>query len=349
MGPSLSEKLPESQNNYADYLQYSTHNAFTFDQVSENDTLKLLCNLKESKSTGPDKINARLVKDSAEVICPTLTKLFNRSLWQGIFPATVSPMYKNGDKSDCTNYRLISVLSTIAKILEKIVYNQLISYINENKILTNNQFGFRKSHSTTTSLLKSTNKWFLNIDKGLINGVLFLDLRKAFDTVDHKILIDKLKLYGITGSTLNWFMSYLDKRYQTCKVNNVKSSKKLIKCGVPQGSYLGPLLFLLYVNDLPNCLDQAEPSMFADDTNVSTSAESVVKLEKQLNFELDNIYRWLVATRLTLNVSKTEYMIIGSRHNLRKIEKKPTIKIGSETVNRVHAHSPPQRLFDLLN
>ena len=341
VGPSLSEKLPESQNNYADYLQYYAHNAFTFDEVSENDTLKLLCNLKDSKSTGPHKINARLVKDSAEVICPTLTKLFNRSLRQGIFPedlknATVSPIYKNGDKSDCSNYRPISVLSTIAKILEKIVYNQLISYINENNILTNNQFGFRKSHSTTTSLLKSTNKWFLNIDKGLINGVLFLDLRKAFDTVDHKILIDKLKFYGITGSTLNWFISYLDKRNQTCKVNNVKSSRKLIKCGVPQGSNLGPLLFLLYVNDLPNCLDQAEPSMFADDTNVSTSAESVENLETQLNFELDNIYRWLVANRLTLNVSKTEYMIIGSRHNLGKIKKDPTIKIGSETVNRVH-------------
>ena len=260
---------------------------------------------------------------------------------QGIFPedfknATVSPIHKNGDKSDCSNYRTISVLSTIAKILEKIVYNQLIFYINENNILTNNQFGFRKSHSTTTSLLKSTNKWFLNIDKGLINGVLFLDLRKAFDTVDHKILIDKLKFYGITGSTLNWFISYLDKRYQTCKVNNVKSSRKLFKCGVPQGSNLGPLLFLLYVNDLPNCLDQAEPSMFADDTNVSTSAESVEKLETQLNFELDNIYRWLVANRLTLNVSKTECMIIGSRHNLGKIEKDPIIKIGSETVNRVH-------------
>ena len=146
--------------------------------------------------------------------------------------ATVSPIYKNGDKSDCSNCRPNSVLSTIAKILEKIVYNQLISYRNENYILTNNQFGFRKSHSTTTSLLKSTNKWFLNSDNGLINGVLFLDLRTAFDTVDHKILIDKLKLYGITGSTLNWFLFYLDKRYQTCKVNNVKLSRKLIKCGV---------------------------------------------------------------------------------------------------------------------
>ena len=282
VGPSL-----------CDYLQYSTQNSFTFDEVSENDTLKLLCSLKESKSTGPDKINARLVKDSAEVICPTLTKIFNSSLQQGIFPedlknATISPIYKNGDKSDGSNYRHISVLSNVAKILEKMVYNQLISYINENNILTKSQFGFRKSHSTTTSLLKSTNKWLLNIDKGLINGVL-LDLRKAFDTVDHKILIDKLKLYGITGNTLKWFISYLDKRYQTCKVNNVRSSRKLIECGVPQGSNLGPLLFLLYVNDLPNCINQAEPSMIADDTNISTLAGSVEKLETQLNIELDKI------------------------------------------------------------
>ena len=196
-------------------MQYSTQIAFTFDKVIENDTLKLLCSLKESKSTGPDKINARLVKDSAEVICATLIKIFNSSLQQVIFPedlknATISPVYKNGDKSDCSNYRPISVLSNVAKILEKIVYNQLISYIKEN-ISTNSQFGFRKSHSTTTSLLISTNKWLLDIDKGLINGVLFLDLQKAFDTADHKILIDKLKLYGITGNTLNWFISYLDK------------------------------------------------------------------------------------------------------------------------------------------
>ena len=137
MDPSLSKELPESQNNYADYLQYSTQNSFTFDEVSENDTLKLLCSLKESKSTGLDKINARLVKDSAEVICPTLTKVFNGFLHQGIFPedlenATISPIYKNGDKSDGTNYRPVSVLSNVAKILEKIVYNQLISDINEN-------------------------------------------------------------------------------------------------------------------------------------------------------------------------------------------------------------------------
>ena len=340
VGPSLSENLPESEKSYSDYVQHSIYETFSFSEVSENDTLKLLCGLKESKAAGLDKINAKLVKDSAEVICPTLTKIFNRSLQQGIFPedlknAFVSPIYKNGDKSDCSNYRPISILSTIAKVLEKTVYNQLISYLNENNILSNSQFGFRKQHSTTTSLLNATNNWLLNIDKGLINGVLFLDLRKAFDTVDHKILIEKLKLYGITGVALKWFISYLEKRYQSCKVNNVKSSRKLIECGVPQGSNLGPLLFLLYVNDLPNCLDQAKPSMFADDTSITASSESVEELEALLNSDLDNIYQWLVANKLTLNVSKTEYMIIGSRHNLSKINMDPKIKIGGESISRV--------------
>ena len=235
-------------------MEYFGQNTFTLSDICENDTLKLLYGLKESKASGSDKINARLIKDSGEVICSTLTKLFHRSLQSGIFPddlknAIVTPIYKNGDKSDCSSYRPISILSIIVKVFEKLVYNQLITYIDENKILSDSQFGFRKRHSTSTSLLNATNNWFSNIDKVLINGVLFLDLRKAFDTVDHKILIDKLQTYGIKNSALSLFVSYLDKRYQFCKVNNVKSSRKIIECGVPQGSNLGPLLFLLYVND----------------------------------------------------------------------------------------------------
>ena len=339
VGPSLAKDLPECEKSHVDYMHYSGQNTFTFSEVSENDTFKLLCGLKESKAAVPDKINARLVKDSAEIICSSLTKIFNRSLQCGIFPddlknAFVSPIYKNGDKSDRSNYRPISVLSTVAKVFEKLVYSQIISYIDDSKILSNSQFGFQKGHSTTTSLLNATNNWLLNIDKGLINGILFLDLRKAFDTVDHKILINKLEMYGIKNSAFNWFKSYLDKRYQTCKINNVKSSRKVIECGVPQGSNLGPLLFLLYVNDLPNCLVNSKPNLFADDTNVSTFAKSTEELEKRLNLDLKNIYQWLVANKLTLNLTKTEYMIIGSRHILNKIHSDLDIKIGDYSVKR---------------
>ena len=196
-------------------------------------------------------------------------------------------------------------MSIIAKVFEKLVYNQLTSYIEESKILSNGQFGFRKRHSTSTSLLNATNNWLLNIDKGLINGVLFLDSRKAFDTVDHKILTNKLQIYVIKNSALNWFISFLDKRL-TCKVNNVKSSRKTIECGVPQGSNLGPLLFLLYINDLPNCLAHSKPNLFADDTNIFTSAECIKGLEKRLNSDFEKIYQRSSSNKLTLNLIKTE-------------------------------------------
>ena len=144
-------------------------------------------------------------------------------------------------------YRPISVLSVIAKILEKIVFNQLCNYLDDNKIITNQQSGFRKKHSTETSLLAATDRWYCNMDNSLLNGVLFLDLKKAFDCVDHQVMLNKLALYCIRGITLNWFKSYLSNRKQICKVNNIFSDIKPINTGVPQGSNLGPLLFLSYM------------------------------------------------------------------------------------------------------
>ena len=146
--------------------------------------------------------------------------------------ATASPVYKTGDKLDCGNFRPLSVASVIAKLFEKIAFNQHISCLDENDILTQHQFGFKKSHSTLTSFLNATNNWLVDVDEGLINGVLFLDLKKAFDTVDHQILISKIKFYGITGIPLKWFTSYLICHKQSCKVNNVTSTNEQIKCGL---------------------------------------------------------------------------------------------------------------------
>ena len=229
---------------------------------------------------------------------------------------------------DETNYRPISVLSVVSKLFEKLIYQQMYSYLDNNELLIPFQSGFRKGNSTSTSLLNTTNTWLVNMDRGLINGVIFLDLKKACDTVDHAILIKKLELYGIKGNCLR-------DRTQVCKVGKTISSKKYMKTGVPQGSNLGSLLFILYVNDLPNCLSNSIPALFADDTNVTTSGSSMEDIQLKLNNELDNLHHWLPANKLSLNVSKTEYMIIGSQQRLTQISTDPKISIGSQNISRV--------------
>ena len=173
----------------------------------------------------------------------------------------------------------------------------------------------------------------------MINGVLFLDLCEAFDTVDHEILLRKLSIYGGQNKALDWFKSYLADRMQYCRVNSATSSTRKISCGVPQGSNLGPLLFLIYVNDLPNCLRNSCPAMYADDTNLTSHSDDINKLEELLNFEMCNIHQWLLSNKLTLNVDKTEYIINGTRQRLTKVSKEANVSIDGKTVKQVYSRN----------
>ena len=326
------------------FLTVTHDNIFNFNFITIDEVISALNLLPSKKSSGLDGISAKLLKDAAHNIAGPLVDIFNLSLRTGIFPddwklAKVTPVFKDGNRNICGNYRPISVISVVAKVFEKLVYQQLKSFMTKNNILVDLQSGFRAKHSTETTLLSSTNEWLCNMDKGLFTGVLFLDLKKAFDTVDHSILLAKLEKYGIQGCSLEWLKSYLKDRKQVCSINGKKSSAKDIKYGVPLGSNLGPILFLLYINDLPNSLKTSKPSMFADDTNLTCIGQNSNEIEIKLNEELENVHRWLTANKLTLNDEKTEFMLIGSRSRLTSIDNRPILKLGYIHVQYCRKHT----------
>ena len=189
--------------------------------------------------------------------------------------------------------------------------------------------------STETALLEGTNESLWNIDNNLLNGVIFLDLKKAFDTMDHDIPLGKLKLYGVSSQSLNWFWSYLSDRKQQTFIEGAQSDFCNITCGIPQRSILGPLIFTIYINDLPSCNLLSKPRMYADDTTPSSSAEDRCVLEHKMNYDMNLIQSWLSANKLTLNVKKTKYMLIGSQFKLSQINSDFTVKVNNTPLERV--------------
>ena len=326
----VAARLASKIENTEDSINPSTftkvcHSDFTLSQISSERVLKLLQTLDVSKAIGLDGIPNNLLKIAAPYIYRSLTDLFNFSLKTKTFPcefktAKVCPIFKSGDRDDANNYRPISITPMIARIFEKTVYEQLSEYLNDNNLIDAHQSGFRSIHSTLTALLDLTNDWSYNIDRKMINGAVFLDLQKAFDTVDHDILLDKLKCYGFSPDCLEWFVSYLGNRHQRCSINGTLSTARFLTHGVPQGTILGPVLFLIYINDLPNCLDYSTPRLYADDTTLTFSDCDMAMLQHQMTNDLQQITKWLRVNKLTLNVLKSEYMLIGSRQRLSTLD-----------------------------
>ena len=286
----------------------------TLNTCTEAEIRELVSGVNWSKASGPFSIPSNIIKSFKDVFYEPLSAIVNKSLSEGIFPdllkfATVHPIYKKGDKTKCANYRPISILSNISKILERAMYNRIELFLNEFNLIYENQFGFRKKHSTEHALSAIIEQIRTNLDNKTFSAAVFIDLEKAFDTVNHCILLKKLDHYGINNIANRWLGSYLSNRMQNVSLNGASSENQPITCGVPQGSILGPLLFLIYIDDLRFSLTNCSVFHFADDTNLLFSMKNPKLLSKVINKELKNLYEWLCSNRLSLNASKTEFLI----------------------------------------
>ena len=291
--------------------------------VSEDDILKEIQLLKNKKSVGLDGISVKILKMSRNEIAKPITSLINKSITLGKVPkkwkiAKIIPLHKKGDRSIPNNYRPISILSCLSKILERIIQKQLIHHLNVNNILTIEQSGFRPKHSTSTALIKVTDEWLKAMDKGMYTGAVFVDLQKAFDLVNVKCLLNSLLKIGISGISLKWFEDYLSDRKIVTAIGNCISQELPIGLGVPQGSILGPLLFILCINDLPSVFDSCSVHLYADDTVLYFSHKDPHTVQSILQQELVKLDEWITKKKLKINYDKTVSMLIGNRHMIKR-------------------------------
>ena len=321
VGSNLANKVPDIP--LARENVKPIEDSFEFTAVNEIVVNDIIRSLRNTKSVGLDDISIFVLKLCAREIAPSITYLINFSLKSGIFPkqwklAKIIPIHKSGDKESPSNYRPISILPCVSKILERIVQRQILAYLHKNNILSPAQSGFRPKHSTVTTLLKVTDDWLHAIDKKEYTGAVFVDLKKAFDTVDCDIIIKKLNRIGINGMSSAWIKSYMSDRVCRTLVNNELSSESNITCGVPQGSLLGPLLFIIYLNDLVNCVKSCQVQLYADDTVLYFSHPSIHNVETALQADLEKVNDWMSQNKLTVNHQKTVCMLFGSKVMLSK-------------------------------
>ncbi|MEL6989478.1 MAG: reverse transcriptase family protein, partial [Bacteroidota bacterium] len=292
--------------------------------------------LNDTNAFGSDNIPFKYIKDCLPTIVFYILIIVNTSITTSKFPKNwkyphVLPYFKSGNKDEVSNYRPISLLPILSKVLEKIVAKQLVNYLESNQILSNHQHGFRSKLSTETALLTVTEKIYRNIDEKKLSLLLLLDLSKAFDSVSHDILLKKCIKYNIDPS---WIASYLCDRYQAVRINNTISSPCLVPYGVPEGSILGPILFLIYVNDISDYIKNCLLVQYADDTQLllTGSIEDIKELINQAEILLITLKKYFQMNGLKLNENKTQCIFFGSRQYVSRIPNDIIIRLGDSQI-----------------
>ena len=330
--------MKPATKHYRDYLKTTNTKSFFIQPITPQEINDLIANLDETKANDSYDIPVKLVKLARHTISLPFSLIANSSFQNGIFPgklkfAKVTPIHKGKSKLEFTNYRPISILPIFSNLLEKAMHSRMIKFLDEHKILFKHQFGFQKYKSTTLAILDLYIKLVGNIEGKRFSCCIFLDFSKAFDTVNHNILLEKLEHYGIRGGIAqSWFKSYLVDRQQTVSVNGETAKNRFINCGAPQGSVLGPLLSLLCINDIHVSSKKLDFHLFADDTSLLFSSKNQQNLEQIVNLELTNISDWLLANKLSLNVSKSNFLIINPHQ--KKIDKPIALHIDNERLEQ---------------
>jgi len=318
----IQNNPPSNTDPLASVPDLSASHSMYAQPASRKEISSIIDSLKNT-SCGTDQIKAKVVKAIKNEILVPLTHLVNLSLKQGTFPddlkkSVVTPIYKKGRKDDLNNYRPISVLNVFSKIMEKIMHCRLTSYLDAVQVLYPKQFGFRKGHSTDQAVTEAVSIITKALNQKRCVLAVCMDLSKAFDSIDHVILCKKLSRLGITGNLLDWFCSYLANRMQTTAFNGSISAPSTVKCGVPQGSILGPLLFILYINDLQHLCDTCEAVLYADDCNLFFDFRADdPNVAAIVNAKLNCVSDWFSCNQLALNASKTNYIVFSGRRKIK--------------------------------
>lgn len=338
VGSSLDALIPSSDLDPSSFLRGHHMDSLYLSPVTPDEIYTCLLKLKDSCS-GHDHLKPSIIKNIAQYITQPLAHVLNLCFQQAIFPtelkqANITPIFKKGDPTLFQNYRPIAILPVFSKIFEHLLHTRLVSFFDRNNIISSSQFGFRKHYSTEQALASTMERISSELDHGNDVIGIFLDLKKAFDTVNSEILLRKLHFYGVRGIPLALIRNYLHGRTQRTVLNNYHSHQLQCSCGVPQGSILGPLLFIVYINDLSNTLSSAFTTMYADDTNIFLSGNNITHMTDILNIEMQALSSWLQCNRLSLNVDKTHVMVFSLNPTTRNL--KPSIEINGSSISTIN-------------
>ena len=300
-------------------------NHFSFRYCTQDEVFKLLKEIDPSKAVGLDNIGGKFLKEGAEELSRPISQLINLSIKNSTFPdqckiAKLKALYKKGSALEPKNYRPISLLPLLSKLFEKIIHEQTQKYLDENNIIYKYQSGLRPKHSTDTCLSLLNDKILNGMDKGMLTGMILIDLQKAFDTIDHEIFFAKMVHLGFSQDIIAWYKSYLTNRKFLVSIENKLSSPGDLTCGVPQRSILGPLIFLLYVNDMLMAVD-CDILLYADDSCLVFTGPDLKTIESKLNQNFESLCNWFVENKLSIHFGeeKTKAIIFGSKKRLKNI------------------------------